>query len=186
MYWKVHTCVDQRMMVKLCWRKIYLEICTNTCAWKYTGNMNLEIYTWKYFGKSTCNLCGLWLTMTNEHLANKFIHVLMVTRPYWSRAADVLAPVRVEQNNYTRALQIQYSCDLRLCVVSNKIITSAPYKYSCDLRLSLVTNRIITHAQQYSCNVTESQKSNYAPYKYTTLVIFGFPHNNPAGATILL
>ena len=145
------------MMVKLCWRKIYLEICTNTCAWKYTGNMNLE-YTpgnaltgmsWKYYGKSTCNLYGLWLTMTNEHLANKFIHVLMVTRPYWSRAADVLAPVRVEQNNYTRALQIQYSCDLRLCVVSNRIITCAPYKYN-------------------------------------TLVIFGFQQNNSAGATILL
>ena len=152
-------------------------MCANRCV--------LEIF-WKV------NLQPVWSLVDHDQPAfSQQVHTnvdqrMMVTRPYWSRAADVLAPVRVEQNNYTRALQIQYSCNLRSCVVSNRIITRAPYKYSCDLRLSLATNRIITHAQHYSCNVTESQKSNYAPYKYTTLVIFGFPHNNPAGATILL
>ena len=61
-YWKI---------LEIYWK--IMEICTSTCAWKYTGNMHLEICT------NTC-VCitgqSIWLTMTNQHLANKFIHVL--------------------------------------------------------------------------------------------------------------
>ena len=117
--------------------------------------MNLEIYTWKcaltgvswkYFGKSTCNLCGLWLTMTSQHLANKFIQ--MLTNGWWS-----LDHIEAGQQMFLH----QFAW--------NRIITRAPYECNTLVIFGCVLNCYTCALQkQYSCHLQLNLCVSFAWY----------------------